>query len=292
MDNFIRYKNFNEKVFQLRNKKAFEFLPKLTEVAQRNGDRLYYLYTDSIKCALLKIVNGETDTRVLTKYLKLAMQGMYGHVKSLINFGKPVELFIGNKKVNLVNESREYSRLSNLTNILLFARICRFASLEDLIFEVTEKSVFFDHPNQEPFLAGYSINKMVYSNELEESEFDLYFNKLIKKHSSADSEEFKVSIVIPYRAAEKELLFGSSKSFSEKLSFAINSDRSYWESKEDNRYVDIDKMLPWFLISLACRAYDKGWDITVEDPRLPLFLVKGECNIDSLEFTDEEWRVG
>jgi hypothetical protein len=284
MSNNIDYKNFEESYFQHQLQRSVAKLPKMLSVATTRGDKLYYLYINSKRSIVLNIVNNETDSSLLKKYFSYTMQGMYGHLYSLLNIGKPVDLFVGDKKVALTNNSKAYSYLFYLFNIMSFAQICRCNKLIDLIINIPETSIFFQHPNQEQDKILY---KIMYSNRRGEitdmNLFNEYRRLYLEKFKDKDSIEFNKFIYIPKHELEIILNTGNENEFNLKLKEALELNRKYYDTPEDNRYKEIDNMLPWSLISIACQAYDKGWNITVEDSRLPMFLVRGECSINSLE---------
>ena len=72
------------------------------------------------------------------------------------------------------------------------------------------------------------------------------------------------------------------KNFNTQLQITLDKNRAYFDNKENNRFREMENWLPWDIIAYACRAYDKGWKITVEDSRLPMFLVEGKCNVTTL----------
>jgi hypothetical protein len=285
MSNNIDYKNFDKDFFNEEYEDIIDFFDDMLHIAQTNGDKLYNLYEDSIKCSVLKYVNNESKPENIINYLHYAVQGMYGHLYSLLNIGKPVDLFVEDKKVTLTNNSKAYSHLFYLFNIMSFAQICRCNKLIDLIINIPETSIFFQHPYQEQHKILY---KIMYSNrrgEITDMElFNEHSRLYLEKFKDKDSIEFNKFIYIPKHELEIILNTGNENEFNLKLKEALELNRKYYDTPEDNRYKEIDNMLPWSLISIACQAYDKGWNITVEDSRLPMFLVRGECSINSLEF--------
>jgi hypothetical protein len=60
MSNNIDYKNFDKDFFNEEYEDIIDFFDDMLYIAQTNGDKLYNLYEDSIKCSVLKYVNSES----------------------------------------------------------------------------------------------------------------------------------------------------------------------------------------------------------------------------------------
>jgi len=88
--------------------------------------------------------------------------------------------------------------------------------------------------------------------------------------------------LMPLADLREAFHLGTEESFNTALKTVLDKNRAYFDSEEDGRFRDDKNWYPWDVISYACRAYDKGWKITVEDSRLPMFLVEGKCIVENL----------
>lgn len=283
MKNKIKFQNFDEEFFEEEYEYSFDEKDEIITAAQTHGKTLYYLYKDAVKWITLKIVNGETGREELRDYFKLAMQGIYGHILTRDANGEAVKVPVGDKEVELVNEGNSYSHVFELMDAFNDATICRCNPLLDLVFSKSQSSRFLNNGEHSyhPVYQQYFLFKNEHSVTKEQFEEYLKCSEEYEKQDTG-SENYYSLIDYPRRKLLKEYFFGTEASFNKQLAESLKGNKEYYDTTEDNRLRNVDGWLPWEIISNACLAYDKGWGITVEDPRLPMFLVKGECKVEGL----------
>ena len=100
-----------------------------------------------------------------------------------------------------------------------------------------------------------------------------------------NSKEFRgwySKCLVPLNKLRETFYLGTEEEFNIQLKIALDKDRVHHDSESFDRVRDRKTWYPWDIIAYACRAHDKGWKITVEDSRLPMFLVEGKCNVTTL----------
>lgn len=285
----MKFKNFDEEYFDERVEYSFGRKNRMIEVAQTKGNKLFYLFKNSVEWITLKIMKGETDREELRGYFQLAMQGIYGHLKLVDKKGETIKLVIAGKEVELENNESGYDNVFTLMEAFTYAAICRSKEVLDFIFSIKEESPLlrqgehFYHPiyklyyllKNEPGVTRDQFDDYVLASEK-------YYGSQTPEGATDEYENYQPLIEIPRRKLWREYFLGTEQTFNEYLNDALQKNKEYYDTENHNRLRDVSGWLPWNLISVASKAYDKGWEITVEDPRLPMFLVKGECKVESL----------
>ena len=150
MDNLIGFENFDKEFFHGELERSLTKEIEMIKVAQdKGGDKPFYLYRNSVKWLTLKMLDGGTDLDTLRHYFKLAMQGIYGHIRSLDNNGKPLKLWVADKEVELTNTSTGYDKVFTLMGAYIYASICRCEQVTDLILNLEENSTFLNYGEHE-----------------------------------------------------------------------------------------------------------------------------------------------
>ena len=290
MPNTINFENFDKEFFDEELEDMDSLVQETIEYARENGSNLYDLFKYEIRWITLKIVKGETDRDELSEYFKLAMQGIYGHVKTLDNRGEPTRLTIANDEVELSHSGTSYADVFTVMEGLTQAAVCRNKTYKAFALSLSNDSPLLGKGKHSyhPIYKLYILLKD--EGAVDEEKFESYEKASVKYYKEQfpegvkdEYENYVPLIENPRKALWREYFLGSEESFNEKLRDALEKNKAYYDTEDHNRQRDVSGWLPWNLISTASKAYDKGWQITVEDPRLPMFLVKGECTVDSLE---------
>lgn len=284
MANMLDFKNFDEEFFEEEYEDMSSLVEETLEYAQEDGSALYDMFKYEIRWITLKIANGELDRDELRGYFKLAMQGIYGHIKAIDNRGEPAKLTVVDKEVELSYSGSSFADVFTIMDGFTYAVVCRNQQVLDLIFSLEDRSPLLGEGRHRyhPVYHQY----VLFKNEKEVTEQEIEdFIKSAERYEANDSEvdEYYGLIDHPRRKLLREYFLGDAESFNDQLADSLYKHQEYYDSLEDNRFRSVDDWLPWEIISNACKAYDKGWDITVKDPRLPMFLVKGECKVESLK---------
>ncbi|MBL6445147.1 immunity 49 family protein [Fulvivirga sp. 29W222] len=284
MGNQIEFKNFDQEFFEEEYEHILLLVSQSIEwLVEGDSEGLHRLFKFGMQQITLKIVNGETDRTELSRCFKLAMQGIYGHIKSLDNNGELTKLWVADQEVQLTNTGAGYDSVFELASAYTYASICRCSDVIDLIFNLPESSKFLnygEHDNH-PVYKLYQLFKS--EPDIDKELFNDYIENSRGKYGGDPELKNYVSLIDePRQKLLEQYYFGDSSSFNKQLKEALEKDKQYRDTTEGNRFRDVDGWLPWGLISFACRAHDKGWEITVEDSRLPMYLVKGECKVESL----------
>ncbi|MEM6721430.1 MAG: immunity 49 family protein [Bacteroidota bacterium] len=288
MTNIINFKNWDQELFEEEYEDNFDdFEDDMIAMAQEDGSSLYDLYDSCKQWIILKIIKNEASHEELTRYFRYAMQSLYGHIVTLEHLGEEQEIWVADKKVHIKKEtSVSYKSVDTLIDFLNITAICRCKEALEAIFRQDGTGPFLDNPNAvksyyyDYYFLERSLDKV--DNAIIQRELEIGNQKAEKFYKNdAEFKEWYPAIYIPLSELKHEFFLGDEASFNEKLQIALNKNRSYYDDPK-GRYANLENWIPWELIAFACRAYDKGWNITVEDSRLPKFLIEGKCNVGSL----------
>ena len=286
--NIINFKNWDQEFFDEDYDRVTENrISKMITISQNRADRMPFLFKAAKKWVILKFLK-DPNFEIKT-YFKSALQGAYGHIKLAESNGASLSLWIGDKKVDLTHEEGLKGDVSNLYEYLKFAYVTRCKELENIIFDIFEKNEksFFSNDNMighftYPIYFLERSHSWLNSDKIKEllSDIDLYAANEYKNDKEFGG--WYSECLVPLNKLREALFFGNEENFNIQLKITLDKNRAYFDNKEDNRFRDMKNWLPWDIIAYACRAYDKGWKITVEDSRLPMFLVEGKCNVTTL----------
>jgi hypothetical protein len=289
MKNIIDFKNWNQDMFEEDYDDHFDdFENAMTSLAQEDGSSLYNLYDSCKQWITLKIIKNEFAPEEFTKYFRYAMQGVYGHIVTEEHIGELQKIWVADKFVEVKkDEQGNDTSVDKLVDFNFIASICRCEKVVEAIFRQQDPGPFFHNPNyaKSYFYPYYYLEKSMH--KIDDSIIERQLNSM---NTSAegyykDDEEWNdwyYAIYIPVSELRYAFFLGNETSFNEKLQEALHKDRAFNDTPE-GRFENPDNWFPWEIISLACRAFDKGWKITVEDSRLPKFIIEGKCNVTSLE---------
>ena len=278
----INFKNFDQNFFKEEYEDLLGFRDEMLHLAKNNGDRLYYLYIDAKSWVTLKYIEGSHGKASIAKDLLMAMQGIYGHIKTLSNFGKPTKIPIDGEEVELVNKKNSYDTVFDLWGAYVNASICRNKDVIDLVMAQDDSTLFFREGRFE-YSSAYKILKFFKNEkEVDEESFEHCQKANLDRLQGAEEEGYREYVSKPLIALEHAYFFSDANTFNQSLETALNKNREYYDTEEEGRCRDSINWLPWPIIFVACKAYDKGWKITVDDPRLPMAFVTGEYNVPSV----------
>jgi hypothetical protein len=274
--------NFDKEFFQREYDHLMGRKDRMIEVAQKKGDKLYNLFENASNWILLKIVKKEFDINELGEYFKIACQAIAGYYKLMEVSGKPLKMVIAEKDVELSHEATSYSDVIYITPGIHLSIICRNKECLDVLFNLPDEITFrHDKTKITAPSKNFNILKKIYKNELvSEKEFDD-----LEKESEKNSSQYKdyyEKLRLPYIQLMRIISNNDKVNFNNFLTNALANVSSYYDTLEDNRNKDIEGWLPLHLISLASLAYDRGFTVDVDNPLLPMFLVKGEVQVSSL----------
>lgn len=281
-NNLIKYKKFDYNFFEDEYEFVFSNKDFTIESAQSHGDSIHFLYEDSITWITLKYINEEINPEEIKKYFELCMEAYFSHIKTIENLGQEVPVIINSVKKVVTNDSKSYNNIFELLNAYNFASICRNKNVKDLVFNqpfdgnFIRKGVHENHPSSK----AYYLFKN--EREVDQARLDDFYTALIENVKQKDLKEYKEKLMIPLGEVYKNYFLGNAESFNLALEEALELNKAYYDTEKDDRCRDSQNWLPWNLISLACKAYDKGWEITVKDTRLPMFMIRGECNVPEI----------
>lgn len=288
MKNIIDFKNWNQELFEEDYNDHFDdFKNAMIELAQKDGDSLYNLYDSCKQWLILKIIKNEASHEELSMYFRYAMQGIYGHIVTEEHMRQDQEIWVADKKVSLKKERQSSGTTVNkLMDFFFITSICRCEKVLDAILRQAATGPFFHNPN---LSKSYHYPYFFLEKSLHKIDNSIIERQLNSMNASAedffkDDEEWNDwyhAIYIPLSELRKAFYLGNETSFNEKLKLALDKDRAFNDDAK-GRYANPDNWFSWEIIAFACRAYDKGWNITVEDSRLPIFLIEGKCNITDL----------
>jgi hypothetical protein len=295
------FKKFDIEFFNRKYNRKFdsENLKTFEEVAKRNGSKHYYNfenYIDFIKFDLIKsLVEGieinDSQKKIFRDRFRIAMQSIVAHFQLLMTEGA--------KKVLVFDTEIE---LSNNDKNLFFdfpyvgagwnaALICRNnEALEFLLSvpkELTHRNASRSFPDGE---YSYDVIKSILKGEkVTEKDFDKIKGaqdlSIGNAGSKKEKQDVKLSMDLinsPYRELYKCIAFNKKEEFNNFLKDAIDKYIKRYDTLDEDISSSPNGWLPWGLISIACLAYDRGFEITVDHPFIPMFLVKGECNVPTL----------
>ncbi|MCH2193513.1 immunity 49 family protein [Kordia sp.] len=288
MENTIDFKNWDQGIFEYKLSRNFEgFRDQFIEVVQGNATRLHNLFARNKLWFTLKYVENELSLKELTTYFRHAMQSSYAHIITEENITKDQEVWVADKKVLLKKSAKgQDTSVDKLMDFFFIASICRCKKVIEAVLRQTDPGPFFHNVNLSksyhyPYYylekSLHKIDETIIERQLES------MNMKAEGFFKHDDEwnDWYHAIYIPLSELRKAFYLRDEASFNEKLQAALDKDRAF-NDDEKGRYANPDNWLPWEIISFACRAFDKGWNITVEDSRLPVFLVEGKCIITNL----------
>ncbi|PTX63137.1 immunity protein 49 of polymorphic toxin system [Kordia periserrulae] len=288
MANTLEFNNWDENSFKDDYDKNFNgFKEKMLNAAKSNPNTSHSLFKRAILWFAIKYVHNESSFEELSYYMKLAMQAAYAHIQTEVNLGTTQELWIDNEKVSLQKTSSTHkTNVATLMEINDITCICRCEKVKEAIFRQTDPGPFFHNVN---LARSYHYPYYYLEKSLHKIDDAVIQRQLDKMDKSAedffkDDDEWNdwyEAIYLPLSALRNAFYLGNEASFNEKLQIALDKDRAFNDDAK-GRYANPDNWIPWEINAFACRAHDKGWNITVNDSRLLMFLVEGKCNVENL----------
>lgn len=289
MANKIDFKNWDQESFEDNLSRNFTgFKEQMIEVAQGKAKRLHSLFERSKLWFTLKYVEDKTSMEEFTTYFRYAMQSIYGHIVTEEQINQDQEIWVADKKVQLKKDRRgSDASIDNLINFFNFATICRCEKVIEAIFRQDGSGPFLENPNvaKSYYYEYYYLERSLHTidESIIKRELDIGDKKAEKFYENDDEwHDWYQAIYIPLSELKHAFFLGDEIVFNDKLQAALDKDRAFNDDPK-GRYSNPDNWIPWTLISFACRAHDKGWKITVDDSRLPMFLIEGMCNVANLE---------
>lgn len=289
MANKIDFKNWNQEIFGDKLSRNFTgFKEQMIEVAQGKAKRLHSLFERSKLWFTLKYVEDKTSREELTTYFRYAMQSVYGHILTEEHINQDQEIWVADKKVQLKKiEKGSDASVYKLMDFFFIASICRCEKVIEAILRQQDSGPFFHNIN---YSKSYHYPYYYLEKSLHRIDDSVIERQLNSMNTSAENffkddkewNDWYHAVYIPVSELRKAFYLGNETSFNEKLQIALDKDRAF-NDDEKGRHADPDEWIPWEIIAFACRAHDKGWEITVEDSRLLKFLIEGKCNVTSLE---------
>lgn len=288
MENRIDFKNWDQEIFEYKLSRNFTgFKEQFIEVVQGNATRLHNLFVRNKLWFTLKYVEDKTSLEELKTFFRHAMQSSYGHIVTEENINKDQEIWVADKKVSLKKERQgQDASVDKLMDFFFIASICRCEKVLEAILRQVASGPFFHNPNVSK---SYHYPYFFLEKSLHKIDDAIIERQLNSMNTSAEGffkgddewNDWYHAIYIPVSELRNAFYLGDETSFNEKLQVALDKDRAFNDDVK-GRYANPDNWFSWETIAFACRAHDKGWNITVEDSRLPKFLIEGECIITSL----------
>lgn len=289
-NNIIKYKTWDQEFFEEVYEDTLTYKDEMLNKVQVGRADLHYFFREAQDWITLNVFDLKKDDYTkISENFKYAMQVAYGHIKSVESLGKSIKLWVGNKQVTLVNESKSHSYVTTLMNLYPYAIICRCKVVLDLILKNQEDpgpffhtTSFTTHPSYPLYYLDKSLHKM--TDDVIEKQL-VKVNNNAKTYFEGDKEwsHWYKEVYLPLSELRHQFYIGTEVGFNKKLQIALDKNRIFYDSERDDNCRDTKAWFPMEIIAYASRAYDKGWKITVKDSRLPMFLIEGKCKVENLE---------
>lgn len=289
MENKLRFNNWDETSFKDdydRNFNGFE--DKMMKAAKSDGSTAHSLFKRAVLWFSLKYINDDNVSNAeLANYMKLAMQGAYTHILTEMKLGELQETWIGQEKLKLKKDVATHkSTVATLVDIYDIACVCRCEEVKKIVINQEDPGPFFKNPN---LSKSYYYSLFYQEQSYKKNNADIIqkqFDKIREKAAALyenDHEwgQWYQNYLLPVIKLRELLMIGTQEDFNTQLKEVLQKDRELKDVSPE--VMSTNSWIPWEINSLACRANDKGWEITVEDSRLLKFLIEGKCNVTSLE---------
>ncbi|MFK7748316.1 MAG: Imm49 family immunity protein [Kordia sp.] len=289
MGNKLVFNNWDEESFKNDYDNNFiDFENQMMKVAKTNPKTSHSLFACAILWFALKYIDKkEASSDELVNYMKLAMQGAYAHILTEMNLGKSQEVWIDQELVTLEKEASTHKTdVATLVDIYDIACICRCEKVKKIIINQIDPGPFFHNSNlsKSYYYSLYYLEKTDSKNNtnLVQKQFEEVRTKAAAVYENDNEwKKWYEKYLLPTIKLREVLMIGNEVDFNIQLQEVLNKDRELKDVSP--KVMNPNNWIPWEINSLACRAHDKGWKITVEDSRLLKFLVEGKCNVTSLE---------
>jgi len=257
-NNIINYKTWNEAYFKEVYEDTLDYKDEMLNKVQVVRADLYYFFREAQDWITLSIFDYKKDYYTkMSENLKYAMQASYGHIKSIEKLGEPVKLWVGNKQVTLVNESKSHSYVTTLMILYPYAIICRCKVVLDLILlnqndpgSFFHTASFSEHPSYPLYYLEKSLHEI--SDQVIEKQLTKV-NDNAKAYFDENREwgRWYKEVYLPLSELRHQFYIGTEVNFNKKLQIALDKNRTFYDSEKDDNCRNTKAWFPMEIIAYA-----------------------------------------